>query len=130
MLGKRGMGEVAFMFIFITFTISLVFLTSEYVRTQTIETNTTLWIEGNYTNQTYSQLTSEELRNFTEPPVCNLDGWGLVTSIFGVTCVVDYGVWFLGMAFISTTFLILNLVLIGMGIVFVYIIIRLLRGGG
>ena len=122
------MGEVAFIFIFITFTISLVFITSEYVRTQTEATDSTAWISGNYTNQSYSQLTSQELENFKQPPVCDMNDW--LGNLLGIKCIADYGFWFLGMAFVSSEFLILNLILIGMSIVFVYIVIRLFRGGG
>lgn len=126
---KGQIGEVYFVFMYVIFVISLVFLTSEYVRSQSAPSNYTSYVSGNFTNQTYPQLTSSNLRNF-QPPNCNLSGWGIVTEIFGIRCVVDYGVWFLSLAFMSTEFLILNLILISMSIGFVYIIIRLFRGGG
>jgi len=63
------------------------------------------------------------------PPVCDLSGFGLIANLFGVKCVTDYIGLFIGLAFISSDFLLLNvLVFLPLGLATTWVILELIRG--
>lgn len=61
------------------------------------------------------------------PPTCEIEGWDAILDLGG--CATNYLGFFIGMAFISSDFLLLNiLIFLPLGIAFIWIIFEMIRG--
>lgn len=120
------MSKIAFVLPYMVFMFFVIFASVEMTKTEAI--NPTFLNYSNISTPRGSNVTqSAVLSGNIRPPTCQIDGIDAMLDVAG--CGMAYIGFFVSMAFISSDFLILNILLfIPLGITFIWAIFEMVRG--
>lgn len=120
--------KIIFILPLMVFSIFVIFLTNDLATSSSVDSQGLVIgnSSSNFSNPfTQSGVAGGNLR----PPICDLSGWGILTNIFGLKCVADQVGFFIGLSFISSEYLLLNIIVfLPLGIGMSWAILELIRG--
>lgn len=122
------MSKIYFILPYLVFMFFVVFASVEWEKAEITAYNPSFLNFTNSSTATGSAITTEAIvSGDISPPVCNIEGFDAMLDVLG--CGVSYLGFFVSMAFISSDFLILNILLfLPLGFAFIWAIFEMVRG--